>query len=511
MPTVTVIEPTIQEQTGTKIRVAAYCRVSSSSDDQLNSYAAQVTYYSSKFENSDTEILADLYADEGITGTCDTKRIEFQRMITDCRRGKIDRIYTKSISRFARNTRDCLKYVRELKSLGITIFFEKENIDTAKVTDEMMITIMGGLAQEESLSISENMKWSLRRQMANGTIKQTSAPYGYTLADGQLIVNPEQAEIIRNIYRMFLSGMGYRVIVQELNKDGVPKNDKGETWTISAIAYILKNERYIGDSLWQKNYNEGIPVKRFKNYGKYAKYYIPDTHEPIIDRSTFETAQRLIAEHQTESESAVVYPLTQKIVCSHCNMTYRHRMRGKSECWVCRQHEADSTACLASGVTQKQIYDAFIRLVNKLHQHYTDILLPMQMQMLELKLRKFSGNAHVIDIHREIAKLREQAHVIAKLRTKEFLSEAKYQEQSAELNRKIAKLQKELQRLTKSDDENDTLRQIEMLVNFFENRKEPMMTFDEESFAAIVDKIIINSQNQAVFCLIGGLHITEQL
>lgn len=300
MPTVTVIQPTIHEQTGTKIRVAAYCRVSSSSDDQLNSYAVQVTYYTHKFESSDTEILTDLYADEGITGTCDMKRVEFQRMIADCRRGKIDRIYTKSISRFARNTRDCLKYVRELKSLGITICFEKENIDTAKVTDEMMISIMGGLAQEESLSISENMKWSLRRQMANGTIKQTSAPYGYDLADGQLIVNPEQAETIRKIYSMFLSGMGYRIIMQELNKDGIPKNNKGEMWTINAIAYILKNERYIGDSLWQKNYNEGIPVKRFKNYGQYTKYYISDTHEPIIDRSTFETAQKLIAEHQTE-------------------------------------------------------------------------------------------------------------------------------------------------------------------------------------------------------------------
>ena len=156
MPTVTVIQPTITEEKAVKIRCAAYCRVSSDSENQLNSFMAQTRYYEKAFEKSDREQLVDIYADEGITGTREDKRDEFQRMIKDCRRGKIDRIYTKSISRFSRNTRDCLKNVRELKSLGITILFEKENIDTDNMTDEMMITIMGGLAQEESTSISQN-------------------------------------------------------------------------------------------------------------------------------------------------------------------------------------------------------------------------------------------------------------------------------------------------------------------------------------------------------------------
>ena len=167
MATITVIQPSIITET-VKRRVAAYCRVSSSSEDQLNSYQAQLTYYSHKFEDSVTEELVDLYADEGITGTRDDKRDEFQRLMKDCRRGKIDRIYTKSISRFARNTKDCLKNLRELKALGITVFFEKENIDTANMTDEIMITILGGLAQEESTSISANMKWSYQKQMEEG-------------------------------------------------------------------------------------------------------------------------------------------------------------------------------------------------------------------------------------------------------------------------------------------------------------------------------------------------------
>ena len=165
MPTVTVIQPTITEEQNIKIRRAAYCRVSSDSDDQLNSFMAQTRYYSQVFENSETEELIDIYADEGITGTREDKRDEFQRMLKDCRRGKIDRIYTKSISRFFRNTRDCLKSVRELKSLGITIFFEKENIDTANLTDVIMISIMCGLAHEESTSISQTMRWSIQKSM----------------------------------------------------------------------------------------------------------------------------------------------------------------------------------------------------------------------------------------------------------------------------------------------------------------------------------------------------------
>ena len=186
MSTVTVIQPTIAEEKSRIIRCAAYCRVSSDSEDQINSFMAQTRYYGKFFENSETEILVDIYADEGVTGTREDKREEFQRMMKDCRRGRIDRIYAKSISRFARNTKDCLKNIRELKSLGITIFFEKENIDTANMTDELMITVMGGLAQEESTSISQNMRWSVQKRMQNGTYRLARPPFGFDIVNGIL-------------------------------------------------------------------------------------------------------------------------------------------------------------------------------------------------------------------------------------------------------------------------------------------------------------------------------------
>ncbi|MFR5052184.1 MAG: recombinase family protein [Ruminococcus bicirculans (ex Wegman et al. 2014)] len=181
------------------MRCAAYCRVSSDSEDQLNSlWLRQDT--EKAFEKSDREQLVDIYADEGITGTREDKRDEFQRMIKDCRRGKIDRIYTKSISRFARNTKDCLKNIRELKSLGITVFFEKENIDTAKLTDEMMITIMGGLAQEESTLISQNMRWSVQKRMENGTFNPPSLPYGYMRRKQDIVTIENEAKIVMRYF-----------------------------------------------------------------------------------------------------------------------------------------------------------------------------------------------------------------------------------------------------------------------------------------------------------------------
>ena len=205
MANVTYIAPVKSESTIHKIRCAAYCRVSSSSEDQLHSYAAQVRFYSEKFNGSETEELVDIYADEGITGTSAEKRTEFQRLIRDCKRGKIDRVYTKSLSRFARNTKDCLNTVRLLRELGISIFFEKENIDTAKTNDELIITVMGGLAQEESTSISQNMRWSARKRMENGTYKTPSIPYGYIMKNGTLEIDPPKAEIVKMIFNNYLS------------------------------------------------------------------------------------------------------------------------------------------------------------------------------------------------------------------------------------------------------------------------------------------------------------------
>ena len=514
MPTVTVIQPTITEEQSTKIRCAAYCRVSSDSEDQLNSFMAQTRYYEKAFENSENEQLVDIYADEGITGTREDKRDEFQRMIKDCRKGKIDRIYTKSISRFARNTKDCIKNIRELKSLGITVVFEKENIDTSNMTDEMMITIMGGLAQEESTSISQNMQWSIRKRMANGTYIVSHVPYGYIKAEGKMIVNFEEAEIVKRIYSDFLNGKGLLRISNDLNAEGIPKNSKGEPWNKNVVRYVLTNEKYIGDCLWQKKFTENVfPFRKSKNQGQVDSYYLTDAHEPIISREDYEKVQTLLKQHgeyfgNTEFKN---YPLSMKVFCNICGKSYKSKKINGKMYWVCRTHDNRAKDCPNKAIAQELIYTAFIRLYNKLWYNYKVILMPLQTALQDLKLKKFSGQTQVMDIHKEIAKLREQTHVLARLKTKGFLDEAKYIEQTTELTAKINKLQAELKKLTCSDDEDETLDQIEMLIDFFEKRENPMIEFEESAFESIVDKIVVIDHHVLEFHLIGGLKFNEKI
>lgn len=221
MPKITIIQPTKPDDSG-KIRVAAYCRVSTNTVDQHNSYTVQTEYYTHRFAVSDTEILVGIYADEGISGTGSAKREDFQRMLRDCRKEKIDRIYTKSISRFARNTKDCLRTIRELKTLGVAVIFEKERINTGKMSDEMMLTIMGGLAQEESISMSNNLKWGIRKKMQQGTYKIPCVPYGYVRVNGDIHIQQEQAEVVRQIFSLALSGCGAMAIADELTEQGIP-------------------------------------------------------------------------------------------------------------------------------------------------------------------------------------------------------------------------------------------------------------------------------------------------
>ncbi len=244
MATITTIAPA--EQRKQFLRTAAYCRVSSDSSDQLHSFAAQVQHYTKAISENPSMKLADIYADEGLTGTKTDKRDDFNRLIADCRKGKIDRVLTKSVSRFARNTADSLMYARTLKDNGVSILFEKENIDTAYMSSELLLALSGAQAQEESISISKNMRWSCERRMKNGTYLSSSTPYGYELKDGEFRIVEKEAEIVRLIFDSYLSGMGKKAIADMLNRMNAPKRFGFTMWRINTVGYILTNERYIG-------------------------------------------------------------------------------------------------------------------------------------------------------------------------------------------------------------------------------------------------------------------------
>ena len=510
-PNVTVINPTITEDKESKIRVAAYCRVSTNSEDQQNSLITQMRYYENFLSDSETERLVSVYADEGITGTRMDKREEFQRMLKDCRRGKIDRIIVKSISRFARNTKDCLSVLRELKDLGITVLFESQNIDTANITDEIMVTIMGGLAQEESSSISKNVRWSIRSKMKNGTVKFHSAPLGYDLYEGNLIINKREAEIVKSIYKMFLSGMGYDSICRELNESKVIKNDKGTKWLSASVRYILTNEKYIGDSLWQKNYNTSMPYRKVRNKGELEKYYINNTHEAIITREEFEKVQELIEQRKHSNKDLIKnYPLSKKVYCGECGSLFKRRLKNEKSYWICREHYYNAENCRTKPILEQVFYTAFMTMYNKLKANYSVIFTPMLTQLQELKNKKYGSNKQYIEINKAIAQLKEQTHVLSRLKTKGFLDESKYIEQVTEINARIEKLSRELRKIVRSD-EDEMIEQIKEIASIIENGTDLMTGFDDVMFESLVDKIVVKNREEFEFNLIGGLKFTERI
>lgn len=277
-----------------QLRVAAYCRVSTDEDEQLTSYEAQKTHYTDKIMTNPNWTMAGIYADEGITGTSAAKRSEFLKMIRKCRQQKIDVVLVKSISRFARNTVDCLKYIRALKELGIAVIFEKENINTMETDSEMLITMMGAFAQAESESISANVRWGKRQAMREGrAILQYKYLYAYEKgADGLPQIIPEQAEVYRWICDSFLAGHSLRMIKETLEREGHTAPNGGSTWSTASIRNLLKSEKYCGDVLMQKSYTKDcISGKVQKNKGELPMYLIQDHHEGIISRETFHAIQ----------------------------------------------------------------------------------------------------------------------------------------------------------------------------------------------------------------------------
>ena len=283
----------------TKLRVAAYCRVSTDSKEQLDSLEAQKTHYEHTINANPLWTFAGLYFDEGITGTNIEKRPELLRLVADCENKQIDMIMTKSISRFARNTADCLELIRKLLKLHVYVVFEKENINTGLMDGELLLSIQSSLAEGESASISQNNKWSIQRRFETDTYKITSAPYGYDSVDGKLVVNEEQAEIVKWIFSEILAGKSTYRITKDLNQRGI-LTQKGKPWATATIREMISNERYIGNVLFQKTFRDEHYTRQ-RNHGHKNQYHFRNHHEAIISREDFEAAQIIVAQRAKES------------------------------------------------------------------------------------------------------------------------------------------------------------------------------------------------------------------
>ncbi len=351
-------------------KVAAYARVSQDSERLMHSLSAQVSFYSAYIQNTPGWEYAGVYADGAVSGTGTEQRDEFNRLLADCEAGRIDIVLTKSISRFARNTVDLLDTVRHLKDRGIEVRFEKEHINSLSEDGELMLTLLASFAQEESRSISENVKWAIRKGFEKGKQNGNRRFYGYEWDGEKYVIIPEEAEIVRLMFSNYVSGIPLESTVRQLKEMGV-KTLRGYDFTSVQITYILQNERYCGDKLLQKRFVEDyISHKEKMNEGELPMYYIEDCHEAIVDRNTFRWVQEEIRRRRAEGHTAQpgikTYCFTNKIFCGECGRTYarainHYKVMPPCVYWTCKTKKTKGESCKSKNLPEEALKKAIAK------------------------------------------------------------------------------------------------------------------------------------------------------
>ena len=501
-PTIIKIEVANKPQ-DSRLRVAAYTRVSTDSEDQLNSFAAQNHYYSEKIAKNCEWKMVGIYADEGITGTSVEKRKEFQRMMEDCREGLIDQILVKSISRFARNTEDCLKAIRELKELGVNVRFERESIDTIHVSSELITSIYASFAQKESESISGNRQWSYWRSMENGTFNTCYAPVGFDLINGKLTINEQEAPVIQQIFIEYLNGQNSREIAADLNK----KLALGRFWRREAVDYILQNERYAGNALLQKHYTtESFPRQKKVNHGERPMYYVNGSNDAIISQEIFNRAQDLRKKRKTAVDNSLHSEVSRQLRCS-CGSRIRAKKINKKWYWCCCNHD-EKKECPIKAIPEAEVQNAFCRLYYKLKHQSIPILEQMISGFQMIRSRKILLNEEIIALNKKIADLSSQNQTLAFLKQQGLVDSDIFIAKTSDIAKQLQQAKREKRKLINIAD--DTILPLTQdLIDLLESGPEFLDEFSMEYFQEIVDKVIFESNESVRFYLKNGLALHE--
>ena len=528
--TVTKIEAnpllSIQKVKERVLRVAAYCRVSTDSEDQLNSYKAQVAYYTDHINKNPKWIFAGIYADEGITGTSAKKRDSFMRMISDCKKGKIDLILTKSVSRFSRNTVDSLNYVRMLKAMNIGVIFEEQSLDTLEESSEMYLGIYSVIAQSESENMSANIRWGINQRMKSGTYAFRYNILGYRKGeDGQPEIVPEEADIIRKIFNMYIEGLSVRQICQKLEANGVKTKSGKSVWDGKIIRDVLQNEKYVGDLLLQKTFrSDCITRKVKKNNGELPKYLVSNNHPAIIDRETFKFVQYEISRRASKrktSDKTITelgkytnkYALSERLICGECGSSYRRRSakcRGETRVyWRCLNRiEHGKEVCGKSvGVEEwklhKAICDALSSILPNRNEIYNSII-----STLDYGVTGNEDTLNVYNIERNIEQLKAEINDLM-LRAEHTGGDVyRYEEAIAENYSKIKYLREELQvAKVKAERSSDFSIEIKRLMEIFDKESLSFEKYDDDIIRRIVKCIKVMGDKTLVIILKGGYEI----
>ena len=512
---------TVRRQMRTKsiydipLRVTFYARVSSEKDEQLNSLDNQISYYRNFIKKNANWEFVDGYIDEGLSGMSTKKRENFHNMVNDAKSGLFDLVITKEITRFARNTLDCIKHVRILKSWGIPVIFEKENIDTSNMNSEMILTCLSSFAQAESESISGNMRWGIQKRMQAGTYIPANLPYGYTLQDHSIRIVEEQAVIVQRIFKEYLSGKSTERIASDLREEGIPCKSGEVAWDSTAIRYIISNEKYIGDSVWQKYFStDTLPYKCRLNRGQKVSYYAYGTHEGIVPKEDFEKANALMksrAQKITLTKNSP-YAFRKKIVCGDCQSLFRRKVVRGITYWVCIGHDKKrhGLKCGITPIAEDEITNAFIRLYYKLKHHGEPILMGMTTSLQAIRNRRMLWSLDVIELNKQISDLTSQNQMLATLKQQGLIDPDIFIAQSNELTEQLRAVKLKKERLLAVDGDN-TISQTRELMEILNDGPDFLDSFDAELFGELVETIIVESNERIRFRLKNGLELTETI
>ena len=476
------------------LRVATYCRVSTLMEQQESSYEAQVQYYTEKIKSNPNWKLAGIYADDGKSATSTRKRADFQSMIDDCMAGKIDMVITKSISRFARNTVDSLTNIRKLKEKNIAVFFEKEGINTLEGSGELLITILSSQAQEESRNISENCHWGIVRRFEVGQVIVNHNKFlGYTKdKDGNLVVVPEEAELVRRIYRLFLEGNSSYRIKRILESEGIRTVTGNTVWQATVIDKMLTNEKYMGDALLQKTYTvDFLNKKRVKNDGIAPQYYVENNHEAIIPKEIFmrvgeEMYRRanMVSGKGKRRIYSSKYALSSIVYCSKCGDIYRRiawNNRGKKyTVWrCCTRVTHGPDACHARTIKEEDLQEAVVEAINKLISESNELK-----EIIKENIEKAitgDGSSGIEEIDKEMLKVQE-----------ELLKVANAKKDYTDLAGRVEELRNEKEKilLDLAEEKNEQSR-LKELEEFLDNQELEIESYDEDLVRKLVDKVVV--------------------
>lgn len=496
-----------------KLRVAAYCRVSTENEDQKESLEAQREHYESWIRMHDDWECAGVFYDFGISGTKADAREGLQALLYACRTGSVDYVLTKSISRFSRNTSDCLSQVRELLSYNIPIYFEKENIDTGSMESELILSVLSSMAQSESESISKNVKWSVKKRMEEGTFVFGYLPYGYTKdAAGNMVIDPVESEIVKLIFDLALNGMGTYKIAQLLDRRNVPTR-KGGKWSGSTVKGILVNEKYYGAAAFQKTYTDSN-FRRHNNHGEVDSFIAEDHHEAIISKEDFDRVQVMIQKHI--DEHGIVkdmgkyhnkYPFSGIIICGECGGKFKRQTQSGGIAWACSTHLYNKDACSMMFIKDEAIKAAFVTMMNKLIFGCKQVLVPYY-DALRLADTDESLQG-ILDLKNELQRNSDRKNDLRKLRVKGFLDAAMYNQELRRIEMESEEIRTKMRCIDRAG-ENGDIKETKKLLRFAESA-EMLTEFSDELFTKYVDSIIVYTRTCIGFRLRCELTLKEEV